>query len=252
MAKRRSFPIAIDKWDSSFFKTPIARLTLSGRKGRTHFAEEMAGLISLAKRKKIGYLVIKLENPGIFYSRDLLRLGMKLCGESIDLKFTYRLNKKKDPSSGYYINLVKPCEIEKIKAIASDAFRRSFLYRCGFGKKMEIDRYHATWVENLSKDKDACIFIAKENNTVIGFLALKINKSERYGRIILIAVHKRYRAKGAGSALVHRCIEWGNKKIGSIFVKTQKDNRNAIILYKKMGFKLIGTDKVFCKKISGR
>ena len=252
MAKRRLFPIVIDKWDSSFFKTPIARLIVSGRRPYTHFAEEMTGLMSSAKRKKIGYLVIKLENSGIFYSRDLLRLGMKLCGESVDLKFTYRLGKKKNSMSGYRINLVRPCEIEKIKAIASDAFRRSFLYRCGFGKKREIDRYHATWVENLSKDKDVRIFIAKENNAVIGFLTLKINKIGRYGRIILIAVHKKYRGRGVGSALVHRCIEWGNKKIDFIFVKTQKDNRHAIILYKKMGFKLVGTDKVFCKKISGR
>ncbi|MCX5666790.1 MAG: GNAT family N-acetyltransferase [Candidatus Omnitrophica bacterium] len=205
-----------------------------------------------AKRKKIGYLVIKLENSGTFYSRDLLRLGMKLCGESVDLKFTYRGGKKNGPASEYYINLLKPCDIEKIKTIASDAFRRSYLYRCGFSKMREIDRYHATWVENLSKDKDVHIFIAKENNKAIGFLALKINKIGRYGRIILIAVHKKYRGRGAGSALVHRCIEWGNKKIDSIFVKTQKDNRNAIILYKKMGFKLVGTDKVFCKKISGR
>lgn len=249
MAERQRFPLVIDRWDSYFFKTPIARLVISGRKRYPHFSNSLAELISRARKDRIGYLVIKLENPGASYEKKLLHLGMRKCGESLDFKFSYAGKRTKGLIPNYDIGLFKSRYIGEMKAIASDAFRRSYLYKCGFGKKRDVDHYHAMWVENLSKDKNVHIFAAEKNNALIGFLILKLEKPKREGRIILISTHKKYRGKGVGRALMDRCIEWANGRVSALFVKTQKENTDALILYKRAGFRPLVHDKIFCRSL---
>lgn len=249
MAKRPSLPLKIDEWDSLFFKRSIARLTISGKARRLFTPQALSDMIIRSRRRKIRYIVIKLDKPDIFCERILLRLGLKECGRSVDLKFSYVGKKRKRLFSGHGINLFEPGDLNGVKDIASDAFRRSYLYRCAFGKKSEVDRYHALWIENLSKDKGTYLFVAKENSAITGFLALKLDREKKNGRIVLIAVRKAFRGRGVGSALMHRCIDWCEGQIKTIFVKTQKNNRGALILYKKIGFKTAKYDKIFCMKI---
>lgn len=250
MAKRRSFPVKIDEWDSHFFKTSIARLTISGKVKDVDLYDMLSGLMGRAKDAMVRYLVVKLEHPGVFHERALRRLSMKECGRSVDSRFSYGGRRAGISPSKYNISTLKTGDLNKIKYIASDAFRKSYFYKCAFAKREAIDRYHAKWVENLSKAKDIMIFTAKKDNKIAGFLILKLDKGKRYGRIILIAVDKRHRGHGVGSALMSKCIEWGNGQIRDIFVKTQQNNSAALLLYKKMGFKPISYDKIFFKKIT--
>jgi ribosomal protein S18 acetylase RimI-like enzyme len=249
MVKRQSFPLVMDKWDSSFFKTPIARLSISGKKKYPYFSDRLSDLLLRAKREGVRHLFIKLENPKAFYEKSLLHAGMRECGESVDLRFSYPARIIKNDIQGHDISVLRPTDIAKVETIASDAFRLSYFYGCGLAKIKDVDRYHRTWVKNLSKDKDVIIFVAKKNNIITGFLIVKLNKPERYGRIILIAVHKKHRQEGLGSALMRECIERLNSKVGNIFVKTQKDNYKALTLYRKLGFKPVSGEKVFFKKM---
>ena len=250
MAKKQSFPLKIDEWDSRFFKTPIMRLTISGNVKDLFLSEMLSDLVMRAEDAKVRYLVVKLENPNAFHERILRRFSMKECGKSVDLKFSYDGRKGRALFSEYGISVLESNDLSKIKDIANDAFRKSYFYKCAFAERSVIDRYHARWVENLSRDKNTIIFTAKKNNEIAGFLILKCDKNERCGRIILIAVHKKHRAQGVGSALMNKSIEWGDGRIKDIFVKTQQNNSAAIFLYKKMGFKSVGYDKIFCKKIA--
>jgi len=65
----------------------------------------------------------------------------------------------------------------------------------------------------------------------------------------LVAVKKEYRGLNIGESLVQECIEWGISNAKSIEVKTQKNNKKALSLYEKMGFKAVSTDKVFYKRM---
>lgn len=249
MVKRQSFPLTKDEWDSSFFKIPIARLNISGKKRYSYFSDSLSDLLSRAKREGMRYLFIKMEYPKAFYEKSLLCMGMRRCGESVDLKLSYPAKIVKNSAQARNISVLRPPDIAKVEAIASDAFRLSYFYRCGLAKIKDVDRYHRRWVKNLSKDKNVLIYVAKKNSIITGFLIVKLSRPEHRGRIVLIAVHKKHRQEGLGSALMHECIWRLSSKVGDLFVKTQKDNYKALTLYRKLGFKPVSSEKIFCKKI---
>lgn len=84
---------------------------------------------------------------------------------------------------------------------------------------------------------------------VAGFIAMSVDELKRIGVIVLVAVKKEYRGLNIGKSLVQECIEWGISNVKSIEVKTQKNNIKTLSLYEKMGFKVVGTDKVFYKRM---
>lgn len=252
MVKRRWLPLRVDKWNSNFFKERIARVKISDKERTDSFSESLSELLSRAQKKKVGFLVIKLQGSNPKLVRSLIKAGFKKYGESADLVFRYKepgkMFTKEIYCSDYRIGLCKPAHIKGVRDIARDAFRLSYLYKCGFGKKSKVDSYHSVWAENLIKDKDVEVFVAEKNGRVLGFATLRINMRRREGRIDLIAVDKRFRGKGIGNQLVKKCIGSGRGRLKEIFIKTQKENK-ALSLYKKRGFAVYSYDKIFCKRL---
>ncbi|MDP3790250.1 MAG: hypothetical protein Q8R48_07610, partial [Candidatus Omnitrophota bacterium] len=131
MKKRLLLPLKLDKWDSYFFKTPIARLSISGRRKYRSFNAQIENIIEEAEVAKVGFLVIKLEHPKLSYEKALLKFSLKKCGESIE--FVCRRPKlvEEKPLDGCRIRFFKRQDQKSISQIAKDAFRRSYLYKCG-------------------------------------------------------------------------------------------------------------------------
>ena len=247
MKKKWLFLLRLDKWDSYFFKTPIARLSISGRRKYRSLNEQIEKLIEKAKAARVGYLVIKLEHPRLSYEKALLKFCMRKCGESIELVCTHPRLVDEGPLAGCTIRFFKRQDQKSVSQIAKDAFRRSYLYKCGFAARSQVDRYHSKWIENLSKKRGCRIFVAELGGKVIGFIALNTNLAKKKARIILIAIHKKYRGRGYGGLLIKACLGWAATRNKSIYVKTQKNNLRSLTLYRKMGFKEIKRDKIFFK-----
>jgi len=239
-------PLKIDKWDSSFFKVPVARLSLD--KPVRQLAGKLSDLLDSAREGKVRFMVLKLAGPAIRQTGTVLEAGFKERGSTVDHILKNASSSEKTRSSEVKIKMFKPEDTKAVKNIANDAFRLSYLYRCGFGTTQDIDRYHVVWIKNIMKDRNSKIFVAKKDGRVVGFSAVKVDPAAKSGRIILIAVHKKYRGMGIGDMLTQRCIEWGRKNLKKMFVKSQASNKKALSLYKKSGFKVISRDKVFCKK----
>ena len=251
MVKRQRLALKIDRWDSDFFKKRIARMEITERGGLTFFSESLSELLKKARREKVHSIIIKLQGSDPKIARGLIKAGFKGYGESVDLRLTYPSAVRKKESNEYEIRPVRRKDSPSVCAIAKDAFRLSYLYRCGLGKKEEVDRYHSIWAENLIKNKDVEVFVAERKGKVVGFTTLGLNIRKREGRIGLIAVDKRFRGRGIGSLLVNRCIESGRGRLKTLFVKTQSKNK-AVSLYKKRGFTVFMYDKIFCKNVGDR
>lgn len=249
MDRKSSLPLKVDKWDSSFFKTKIARLNISGTTPDKFFAKKLHDLLRLAMRKNITFLVIKLIEPNPTFEEIIREFDFKECGESVGLALLYPVSNAGDHSGNHKARLFKTGDRQAVKNIAKDAFRLSYLYKCGFAKRNVIDSYHIQWAENLSKDKNSIVFVAEVYCKIAGFIAMTIDRLKKRGRIVLIAVNKEYRGLNIGKSLVQKCIEWGVSNIQSIEVKTQKNNKKALSLYEKMGFKVVSSDKVFYKRM---
>lgn len=251
MGKSGLPPVDIDRWDSKFFDATIGKIRLSGKNVYPGFYEKLSALAESAKKDKISFLVIRLDDPVPAYEKDIESLGFKKYGESVDLIFEYPGKKEIKTMPACGVRLYKSTDTGSIRDIAKDAFRLSYLYKCGFSKRSDIDRYHSVWAENLSKENNTVVFVAEERDKIIGFAGLSTieDNGERYGRIRLIAVHKKFRGRGIGRGLIQKCIGWAGPGIGLIRVRTQTDNKNALLAYKNAGFKEERWDAVFCKKI---
>jgi len=249
MDRKLSLPLKVDKWDSGFFNVKIARLNISGKKPDKSLTRRMHDLIELAMRENIAFLVIKLVDPNPAFEEVIRGVNFEECGESVESTLVYPVSSSGDNSGNHKVRLFKAGDREEVRNIAKDAFRLSYLYKCGFAKRNIIDSYHMQWAENLTKDKNAVVFVVDVCSKVAGFIAMSVDELKRIGVIVLVAVKNEYRGLNIGKSLVQECIEWGISNVKSIEVKTQKSNKKALSLYEKMGFKVVSTDKIFYKRM---
>ncbi len=229
--------LEIDKWDSNSFGIKIARLNIFNENG-------LVDLLESAENKGFDFVVGKVIN-GLQSERILLSFGFKKCSESVSLLLSSVSGINGYP---YIIRHFRIEDINEVKVICRDAFRLSYLYKCGFAEQSVVDSYHMKWAENLSADDNTIFLVADISGEVVGFIAMYIDRDRGVGRIVLIAVSENYRGFGIGKDLLLNCALRKSGLVKNIEVKTQKDNERALSLYKSAGFKIVGSDKVFFKK----
>ena len=249
MAKKRSSLLSIDAWDSRFFKVNIGRARFSGKRSGHGFSTELSRLLGEAKARRVNFLILKLIHSKRSLENRIRRSGFNDFGEAVDFRFKARNSKTVLKEMPFFVRACTPRDMNSVKGIARDAFRLSYLYRVGLGSIREVDRYHATWISNLFKDKESKVLVAARNNTVCGFIGVSFDKITRTARIMLVAVRKGYRGEGVGSMLIDEVLGQERKRSRALFVKTQSENVSAIALYKRRGFIAVGREKIFCKRI---
>ncbi|MHA1410480.1 MAG: ribosomal protein S18-alanine N-acetyltransferase [Candidatus Odinarchaeia archaeon] len=94
--------------------------------------------------------------------------------------------------------------------------------------------------------------VAKENNNIIGFILVTIErkitpdkcKIIKAGHIVNIAVEKNNQGKGIGYLLITTALKkLKEKNIKYVFLEVAKSNSTAIKLYYKLGFNIRGIRK---------
>lgn len=96
------------------------------------------------------------------------------------------------------------------------------------------------WIKKINNNPNSLLLIAKLNNKIIGFLFFiqnskkKISHTGEFG----VNVHPEYQGMGVAHNLVERLLKWAkqNEQIEKVYLQVFATNRNAIKLYKKMGF----------------
>ena len=85
-------------------------------------------------------------------------------------------------------------------------------------------------------DKGGCIFIAVENNKVIGTAGLAKSSDTEY-ELVKIAVDPAARGKGVGKLLLTHCIEVARQlKAEKLMLFSNSQLQTALNLYKQFGF----------------
>jgi len=85
------------------------------------------------------------------------------------------------------------------------------------------------------------LLIAEENKQETGFIWSTFVQYgiSKFGYIEDLYVKKEFRNKGIAGSLVKSTMKkFKELKVETVFVSTKKENKNAIKLYKKLGFKL--------------
>lgn len=100
------------------------------------------------------------------------------------------------------------------------------------------------WFEKVYNEKNNIIFIAKDNNKIVGYIYCKIDSIEDGPTSNLEAlidglyVEKEYRNQGIATKLINFAINWAKEKnVKNIYLNVLEKNKDAINLYYKKGFK---------------
>ena len=104
---------------------------------------------------------------------------------------------------------------------------------------------YTQWIKkSLTGELADEVLIADGLSNIKGFITLKHKANE--GQIGLIAVNAQNHEKGIGTRLVRAALYWCfQQKLKTCTVVTQFDNTGACSLYKKNGFEIIESQKVF-------
>lgn len=130
-------------------------------------------------------------------------------------------------------------EIQKCDEFLNKLVKDEKRYNDNIDDNMVINNYY----ENFYKSETSKLFIAKDNENIIGYIFIKITNpkqnAEIYKEALIDAlyVEKEYRNKGVATTLIQKAKEYSKEKDAKkIMISVIKDNENALNLYHKLGF----------------
>lgn len=97
------------------------------------------------------------------------------------------------------------------------------------------------WYNKLYNNPDKVIFIAKENDEIIGYIYVKVAFDEsmiyKVSLIDALYVKEEYRFKGIATKLIEEAKNWTKENnIKQITINVIEKNDVAYMLYRKLGF----------------
>lgn len=101
-------------------------------------------------------------------------------------------------------------------------------------------------IEAMKKEGNSTIFVAEENNELIGYLiAMGANaKRNKHSVYLVIGILTQYRGLGIGTKLFKQLEEWATEhSIHRLELSVVTRNEAGLQLYKKMGFNIEGTKR---------
>lgn len=114
------------------------------------------------------------------------------------------------------------------------------------------DKIEGSLLEQALKDSSVSVYILENKDESIGLTTMQLRENLSLGYIYDVAVLKKYRGKGLGDYLLQRCImELKRNGIKTASLLVVGENKNALSLYKKAGFREVDTDLIMHKLLPG-
>lgn len=220
--------ILIEKafWDSDFFGYEVGRLNINSNH---HFSVE--DLISSAKAYKLVYVFsddainsnkLNLVDEKVTLSLDLLGFNNEVNDELKTVSF-------------------KDVDFEEsdLKELAFESGTHSRFKVDPNIKESEFRALYSSWIDQSLNGKLAFdILFVFDEGSLIGFISLS-EKDNLTSKIGLIAVSESVRGKGVAKTLINAAVKLSVSKGYSFMeVVTQNQNKPAMNLYQKLGFKI--------------
>ena len=95
---------------------------------------------------------------------------------------------------------------------------------------------------NINGGDEACVWVAEEDEKIIGFCAAEIQEDgdKPFGVLCDLFVSQESRGSGTGDRLMKTAISWIREKgVSDIYLESGKDNHPAHEFFKRRGFHLV-------------
>jgi ribosomal protein S18 acetylase RimI-like enzyme len=110
----------------------------------------------------------------------------------------------------------------------------TFSYNINFDFRVFSEALH----EFRQKHSEIKLFVAKEDQNLVGFLQAGIMPNKQGGMISDLHVLENYRGRYIGETLVKNCLRWfDNKNIKEQWVEVMGGNEKVLEFYNQYGFK---------------
>ena len=110
-------------------------------------------------------------------------------------------------------------------------------------KKKDAKKQFAKYIKRCIHSKNSTVFVAEENNKLVGYSLLLIKKNipiftiEKLGYMADLFVKKEYRGTGISSKFKDQAKSWFKKKgVKYISIMVYPENKHAHNIYKNWGF----------------
>ena len=139
-------------------------------------------------------------------------------------------------------------EVSEINNMLTDLIQDE---RKNYDSNINEDYKVEEFYENLISDDNKIIFIAKEDNIILGYVYGFIQNNgnlynNKIAKLDAVFVKEQYRGNGIARSLIKDFINWAEEKgVTYIELLVCKDNTNAINLYQNEGFCL---DKILLRR----
>ncbi|MDR6998459.1 GNAT family protein [Neobacillus niacini] len=133
-----------------------------------------------------------------------------------------------------FINLIKQVEAEADFMLMES------------GERKTTAEQQRKRLEQMEKECNSTIFVAKEKNELIGYLiAISGNvKRNKHSVYLVIGILTKYRGIGIGTKLFKQLEEWASEhNIHRLELSVVTRNEAGLRLYKKIGFEIEGTKR---------
>lgn len=135
-------------------------------------------------------------------------------------------------------------DYEKIKPFKLLSKKEELKYSETLKPLEETEEKYLEYLKNDLNKLWRVFFIAEEDNKIIGIIQVKkyktisISKFEWKGYMSNLYIDKNHRGKGIAQKLFQACFDWlKENKVHHISLEIHKDNKIALQLANKMGFK---------------
>lgn len=100
--------------------------------------------------------------------------------------------------------------------------------------------YPRDLIANLLRDCQGSFLVAEYlPGTIVGYCVAA--EKGNWAHLISVGVLRQYRRRGVGKALIRRLIASLSSRVNELRLEVKEGNREAIMLYKEMGFEQMGS-----------
>lgn len=122
------------------------------------------------------------------------------------------------------------------------------VYQAFYPESWQVSQQKA--VEDVCSDEDTNLWVAVDNGSIVGFVAVKLHPEDSMGEIYMVAVEPDFQRQGIGKALIEYALNWmKNAGMSIAMVETAGDEGHAPArnTYEKAGFELFPVARYFKK-----
>ena len=139
--------------------------------------------------------------------------------------------------------IIKEVEVLEEAKICNELLNKLVKDEKRFNDNIDDNTKINNYYENFLKSDNSKLFIAKDNDNIMGYIFIKITNpkqnAELYKESIIDALYvkEEYRNKGVATTLIKKAIEYSKQKDAKrISINVISNNEVALKLYYKLGF----------------